>query len=130
MSTRLLRCGAAANALVFVPFNPLQRAGPIFANHDTPMLRTLATKEAAHPRNWLVDATLPGAVQVGLGFRAIQHVLIAPQLSFFREKFPDLPPDQFNAIFNRYAHIQLDPGISAPYVPQGDVVRVPVAPFQ
>jgi hypothetical protein len=130
---RLLLCGAVSNALVFVPFNPLQKAGPIFAKHDTPPLRALAAKQAVHPKQWLVtrdlDGALHGAVLVGLGFRSIQHTLIAPQLAFFRERFPDLPRDQFNQIFNRYAFIILDPAVTAPTVPQNDVILVPPAAF-
>jgi len=127
---RLLLCGAVSNALVFVPFNPLQKAGPIFAKHDTAALRALASKQALHPKQWLVARDLQGAVLVGLGFRSIQHALIAPRLVFFRERFPDLPPDQFNAIFNRYANIILDPAVTTPTAPQNDVILVPPAAFE
>jgi hypothetical protein len=126
----LLLSAALSNALVYVPFNPLQQAGPIFAAHDTPLLRTLRAKQAAHPRQWLVDQRLTGAVAPGLGFRSVQHTLLAPQLAFFRERFPDIPPDQFNTIFNRTAHIVLDGTITTPSLLQTDVVRVPFAPFE
>jgi hypothetical protein len=126
----LLLSGALSNALVFVPFNPLQKAGPIFAQHDTPLLRILQTKQAAHPKHWLVDQRLTGAIAPGLGFRSVQHTLLAPQLAFFRERFPDIPPDPFNTIFNRTAHIVLDETIATPSLLQTDVVRVPIAPFQ
>jgi hypothetical protein len=127
---RLLLCGAVSNALVFVPYNPLQKAGPIFAKHDTPMLRALAAKQAAHPKQWLVAREFMGAVSTGLGFRSVEHTLIAPRLAFFRERFPDLPPDQFNQIFNRYAFIVLDPAVTTPTVPQNDVILVPFAAFE
>jgi hypothetical protein len=126
----LLLCGALSNALVFVPFNPLQKAGPIFAPPDTPLLRTLRAKQAAHPRLWLVDQTLSGAIAPGLGFRSVQHVLLVPQLAFFRARFPDLAPEQFNTIFNRSAHIVLDKTITVPHLQQTDVIRVPFAPFE
>jgi hypothetical protein len=126
----LLLCGAVSNALVFVPYNPLQKAGPIFAQHDTPYLRALAAKQAAHPKQWLVARELQGSVMVGLGFRSIQHALIAPRLSFFRERFPDLPPDRFNQIFNRYANVILDASVTAPTVPQNDVILVPFEAFE
>ena len=64
----LLLCGALSNALIFVPFNPLQRAGPIFAKYETQTMRALRAKQEAHPRKWLVANAAPGAVLVGLGF--------------------------------------------------------------
>jgi hypothetical protein len=126
----VLLCGAVSNAAIFIPFNPVQRAGPIFAKHDTPVLRAAWAKQEAHPKRWLVANIVPGAVAVGMGFRSIRHVTITPQLAFFRERFPDLPPDQFNQIFNRYAHIILDEEIKIPVVPQSDVIQVPQAPFE
>jgi hypothetical protein len=126
----LLLGGALSNALVFIPFNPVQRAGPIFAKHDTPLLRALWAKQDAHRKKWLVANVAPGAVMAGLGFRSIRHITITPQVAFFREIFPELPPEKLNIYFNRFAHIILNPALKEPVVLQGDAVEVPFAPFE
>jgi hypothetical protein len=126
----LLFCGALSNALIFVPFNPVQRAGPIFAKHDTPILRALWAKQEAHPKKWLVANAAPGAVLVGLGYRSIRHITITPQVAFFQKVFPELPPDKLNLYFNRFAHIILNPALKEPVVLQGDAIEVPQGPFE
>jgi len=125
----LLFCGALSNALIFVPFNPVQRAGPIFAKHDTPVLRDLRAKQEAHPKKWLVSNAAPGAVLVAMGFRSVRHITITPQVAFFREAFPDMPPEKLNLYFNRFAHIILDPALKEPVILTHDSVAVPQAPF-
>ena len=57
------------------------------------------------------------------------HVLLQPQLAFFRERFPNMPEQKFNAIFNRYAHIIPVVG-GEPSVPHADVIRIPIEPFR
>ncbi len=126
----LLLCGALSNALVFIPFNPVQRAGPIFARHDTPILRALQAKQEAHPRKWLVANAGAGATLVGLGFRSIRHVTITPQVAFFRQVFPDMPPDRLNLYFNRFTHIILNPALTEPVILTHDSIEVPQAPFE
>lgn len=125
----VLAAALLANVVAFGGFNPIQSAKPIFARHDTPMLRALAETQAAHPQGWLVVEGHAGATLNGLGFRSISHVLAAPKLAFFRPIFPAMPDDAFTAIFNRYAHIQPTPEVSEPLSPQLDVVRVPLAAF-
>ena len=71
----------------------------------------------------------PGAVLNGQGFRSVQHVLISPHLPFFRERFPEMPEAEFNAIFNRYAHIRLK-AVNAPYNPRFDMIAVPESRFR
>jgi hypothetical protein len=126
----LLLCGALSNALVFIPFNPVQRAGPIFAKHDTPILRALWAKQEAHRKKWLVANAGVGATLVGLGFRSVRYITITPQVAFFREVFPDMPPDKLNLYFNRFAHIVLDPSLTEPVILTNDSVAVPQAPFE
>ena len=126
----LLLCGALSNSLVFIPFNPVQRAGPIFAKHDTPILRALSAKQEAHPKKWLVANAGAGATLVGLGFRSIRHITITPQVAFFRQVFPDMPPDKLNLYFNRFTHIILDPALKEPVILTHDSVAVPQAPFE
>ena len=62
---------------------------------------------------------------------SIRHISITPQIAFFREVFPDMPPDKLNFYFNRFAHIILDPALKEPVIltPSHDSVAVPQAPF-
>jgi hypothetical protein len=118
-----------ANIALFGAFNPLLSAREIFAIRRTPVTERLAKMERDDPRGWLVTPAFPGAVLNGQGFRSIQHVLLSPQLRFFRAYFPEMPDDKFNAVFNRYAHIHLgSPG--EPVNPASDVVDVPLSRFR
>lgn len=125
----LFGASIAINAVVFIRFNPLQSAKPIFNIPETRIIRDLKDSQQRTPGGYLVAAGFPGAVLNGLGFRSVAHVLIAPRLEVFRQHFPYMDAGEFNAIFNRFAHIQLanDP---VPISPQADVIRVPWRVFE
>ena len=124
----LLVACVAVNIAGFGWINPLQSAKPIFANIDTPVMDGFRDLQQRDPRHWLVASGMPGATLNGLGFRSVNHVLIAPQLAFFRPYFPELGDAKFNNIFNRYARIELAP-VNEPYVAANDLIFVPIAPF-
>lgn len=119
-----------ANAGGFGRFNPLQRADVIFREPSSAQAGRIAAIAREHPENWVVEGHLPpGAVLGGLGFRSVPHVLIRPQLAFFRARFPDMDAVAFNHVFNRYAHVSVVPGLSEPRTPQLDVIQIPPEPF-
>ncbi|UUX49597.1 GtrA family protein [Nisaea acidiphila] len=132
----MLAASACAGALVYGTYNPLQSSYPIFHRPDHPGAEAFRSYQEANPENLLLIREVPGSILNAWGYRSVQHVLVSPQLEFFRERFPKLPEKQFNRIFNRYAHIQLtDEPI--PYVPmpapgviQHDVIRVPMVAFE
>jgi hypothetical protein len=129
----VLACAALSNAIFFVSYNPLQRAGPIFEPHDTPALRQLAEAQRANRHGWLLDKLpLPihGSVLNGLGFRAISHTLISPQLQFFRERFPSLLDQELIGTFNRYAHVTVVDQIDRPRLVSPDAIIVPRGAFE
>ena len=126
----VLACAALSNVVFFASYNPVQLAGPIFAKHDTDVMRVLAAMQAAHPRGWLIDAPPAGAILNGLGFRAIKHSLLAPQLAFFRQRFPNLDEAEFNTIFNRYAHVAVSRSIDRPRLLATDGILVPYRAFE
>jgi hypothetical protein len=130
ISLAILTCAMLSNAIVFATYNPLQHAAPIFAKHDTPFLRALAEQQARDPRHWLLASTPVGTSLNGLGFRAIEHTLIAPQLAFFRKIFPEMPDAEFNHMFNRYAHIHLDSSVDRPTLSNQDLISVPLSAFE
>jgi hypothetical protein len=114
-----------ANIALFGFFNPLFSAREIFVSRDTPVMRSLEQMQREDPRGWLVAGNYAGAILNGQGFRSIQHVVLSPHLSFFREFFPEMPEARFNNIFNRYAHIRLS-NASQPSSPGPDMVIVPI----
>jgi hypothetical protein len=126
----VIACATLSNAILFISYNPGQRAGPIFAKHDTAIMRELAERQRNNPHHWLVESTFPGSVLNGLGFRAITQFLIAPQLAFFRQRFPELSDADFNYVFNRFAHIDVAPNINRPSTPYPDVIQVPAQAFE
>jgi hypothetical protein len=119
---------ALMNVFAFAGFNPLQSAGPIFQVPDTALIQDLRKEATASPDGVLVDPRFFGATLNGLGFRSVAHTLLAPRLAIFHRYFPDMDPDRFNLVFNRYAHIVLtqDP---LPNVPRPDVIEVPTEVF-
>ena len=127
MRALLVAC-LAVNIAGFGWINPLQSAKPIFAKIDTPVMKAFRDIQGRDPRHWLVASGMPGATLNGLGFRSVGHVLIAPQLAFFRPYFPELDEAKFNRIFNRYARIELGPA-DEPYVAANDAIVVPIARF-
>lgn len=119
----------AASIISYGGYNPIQLAGPIFKRPDTAAMKALDGLQARNPDGWLVVPGYPGAVLNGWGYRSVSHVLIAPQLAFFRERFPEMSDAEFNHVFNRYAHVQLSYA-DVPDTPQGDVLRVPITAFR
>lgn len=119
----LLFTVAWINVYAFGRFNPLQPAGPIFEVPETDILHDLREKAAASG-GVLYDMQSFGATLNGLGFRAVSHVLMAPQLTLFRSYFPVMDAERFNRIFNRYAQIRLAEK-PMPDVPHADVIDVP-----
>jgi hypothetical protein len=124
----LLLAVAAVNAYVFARFNPIQPARPIFNIPETEIIRDL---RAAAEENGgvLVESHYLAATLNGLGFRSVSHTLMSPQLKLFREYFPTVPDDEFNSIFNRFAHVHAvdDPWPSAR---GSQEIRVPSEPFR
>jgi hypothetical protein len=140
LRTWVLAVAAAANVVSFGGVNPLQSSQPIFAHHDTPLLAQLFEEQQAHPRGWLVRGGFPGSVLNGMGLSAVNHMLILPEVDFFREFFPELPEDELQSIFNRYGMISParrvpleGGGYSAPLRrprPMMTAVWVPERPFR
>lgn len=125
----LLATIALINMYEFGRFNPLQRAEPIFHTPQTATLIQLKEEERSTPGHILLDPRFFGATLNGMGFRSVVHTLPIPQLGFFRHHFPAMRSEQFNFIFNRYAHIQLSLE-AKPNTPSDDVVRVPIEVFE
>lgn len=121
---------AYTGVLTFGAFNPFQQAFPIFDIPSTPFQEAARQKAVASPNGWAVVPGSTGALLSGAGIPAINHTLRAPELTFFRTFFPDLPESEFNQVFNRYAHIVPVEGIVRPVLMQNDVIRVPISPFQ
>lgn len=126
----LLFGGAALSGLItFGTFNPLQQAYPIFDLPNSPFLEEVRASAKSNPNGWAAMPGSYGATLNGAGIPAINHVLLYPQLEFFRNIFPDLDETTFNQAFNRYEHISLKPDVEQPYPPQNDLVIVPIEPF-
>lgn len=124
----LFAAAAITGLMTFGTFNPLQPAHLIFNLPDTPLQEQLRKQTQGNPNGWAVVPGMYGALLNGAGISAINHTLMAPQLEFFRRIFPDLPSEQFNQTFNRYAHIVPQEGVE-PHSPHSDVAVVPIEPF-
>jgi len=127
-ATLLVGAAMIGNAVGFGGFNPIQSAWPIFHRPETTTTQTLADRQATHPQGWLAVPGYLGGVLNGWGFRSVSHVLILPQVAFFRQHLPELSEAEIQRVFNRYGHIILQ-DVTAPDVPQGDVIVVPLARF-
>lgn len=114
-----------SGVIAFGGYNPLQSAWPIFHRPPSPVADQLAIEQAQDPRGWVVNADVDGAILNGWGFRSVGHTVIRPQLTFFREMFPEMDPGAFNFVFNRYANVHLKP-VAEPGSPQPDVIEIPI----
>ncbi|MFM9927911.1 hypothetical protein VLK31_33425 [Variovorax sp. H27-G14] len=125
----ILAASAGAGAVVLFAFNPIQSSEPIFAQHSTPFLNSLAT-QIQEPAGVLVPQhpTLPGAALNGLGYRSVVHVTPVPALEMWRSLYPHLSREELDSTFNRYSHIHLTTD-ETPKSPQEDVVNVPLKDF-
>ena len=128
-ATVLLSMVAIINVIEFGRFNPLQPAKPIFNLPRTAVMEHLRQEAASTPGHILLDRDFFGATLNGMGFRSATHILPTPQLAFFRKYFPTMNAQQFNFVFNRYAHIQIS-GEGVPYVQALDLIRVPMEVFE
>ena len=114
------------NVVTFGLFNPVQSAYPIFSMNKAAIQQHLlasgaeTTKSGALviPGNW-------GVLVNGVGIPSFNHVLLYPQLQFFKAYFGQLPEDQFNNLFNRYEHVSFKPS-GNPQLMQPDLVRLPM----
>ena len=117
--------GMLPNFIFFSTFNPIQSTQEIFTAKNSQIVTELKKMEEGNKKGWLVFPVIPGAILNGLGLKSFTHVLIQPQLKFFRAIFPEIPEPQFNFIFNRYAHIQLN-DIQQPIVSKADAIEIPI----
>lgn len=126
---RLVLAATVITALVtFGRFNPVQSAKPIFEPRPSLVLDALRAYAGDNPHGVAVETRHYGAVIVGAGVPALNHVLLQPQLAVFRQAYPGLDPASFDQVFNRYAHIK--PEVRwAPAVLNADLIAAPPDPF-
>jgi putative flippase GtrA len=119
-----------AGVLGYGGYNPVQSSFPIFHRPDAELQAGYERLQREHPKKFLafIGGGGSGAVLNGWGFRSVAHVLIAPQMNFFREIFPRMKSKQFEVLFNRYSHISFDFNYH-PYLLQRDAVRIPIERF-
>jgi hypothetical protein len=111
--------------LTFGRFNPIQSAHAIFTRETSPFLDAVGAIGRANPSGWAAIPGVYGESINAFGVTALNHVLMQPDLAFFRKLYPAMPKSEFNAIFNRYMHVV--PGFEPrAFSPQGDVVQVPI----
>ncbi|WP_051488205.1 DUF7657 domain-containing protein [Salinivibrio socompensis] len=115
------------NIYAYGGFNPIQSAFPIFDLHTRDAVKKLEQDANKAPPHWVVETGYPGATLSGLGLNSFTSVLVQPQLELFRTLFPDMGEYAFNQVFNRYAHVILSKNVTAPTVPQDDVILIPYA---
>jgi hypothetical protein len=114
----------AIGAAIFMRFNALQSAWPIF-NLESNAVTKRFDEMASYNNGVLAVIGLPGAVGNGLGYKSLSHVLAAPQINFWKEIFPEMKSDDLNRVFNRYAHI-MPTETNIPELIQLDLVSIPV----
>lgn len=112
--------------LTFGRFNPIQRANVIFDKPVSPLIADLDAIESERNNGFFAIEGRYGAGLIGLGYPVLNHVLIYPQLDFFKKLYPNMDSDLFNSIFNRFAHIDIGSGIDSPYNQHADVINIPL----
>jgi hypothetical protein len=116
------------SAATFMLFNPVQPAGPIFKPVKTPATDLLRRYAAANPKGLTTPIGEYGALLNAQGLPAVTHVLVVPQLAYFRAAYPAMDESAFNQVFNRFAHVQLR-AIWQPKLRADDAISIPPDPF-
>jgi hypothetical protein len=124
----ILLASLVSAAATFGTFNPLQSTHAVFKLQSSPFLDAVRSLAKADQRGWTAVAGHYGAALNGLGIPVVNHVLLKPQVPFFRTAYPDMPADQLNLLFNRFAHIAVA-NATTPNSPQEDLVYVPLLDF-
>lgn len=114
-------------AVLFGRFNPLQSAWPIFNLQPNEVVKYLQQQEKKND-GVLVFPQLHAATANGLGFRSLSHTNAVPPMAFWEKHFADIPGEERNLIFNRYAHVVPDL-MPHPRLQQTDAVQVPMDRF-
>jgi hypothetical protein len=129
MRARVLLIGiTVVNIYGFGRFNPLQPARPIFQVPETDVVRELRKEGDVLVSPPVLGTTHFGAALNGLGFRSVDHVLMAPQLAFFRHFFPAMEQGKFEWIFNRYATVHAS-ARALPAATMLDTIEIPMEVF-
>lgn len=124
----LIACAAASNLLAFGGFNPIQSAKPIFHPPEIPLRASLDRLASRHERGWLVVHGSDGAWPNAWGYASVSHVLYAPALDWFRPRFPELPADEFDWLFNRTLYTFLS-ARTTPFLLGDAALSVPIDSF-
>jgi hypothetical protein len=112
--------------VVLFPFNPIQSADAIFSRHDN--IKKILDESVDEKTGVLAIDGYPGATLNGLGYKSVTHVTAVPAMNLWRSKFPNMPQEEFDEVFNRYSHVHLA-NVVKPFSPQHDVVVVPISLF-
>jgi hypothetical protein len=115
---------AIVTILLSAMINPIQGARAIFN------LRNLEiTKEyisATKFNGIVVDTIQMGGIISGLGEKSISHVLLNPNLAYFKNAYPDVLEKDFDTLFNKWLHIKVDLNSTKPNYIFLDATSLPV----
>lgn len=132
----LLAASAAAGALAFGSFNPLQKADPIFSRHDTPLTRSFEARLASGGEPFLLVPFgsgffgYSGQNLIGLGYPSIGHATFKPKVDYFRRLFPEMPHGEFERVFDNAGVFAVD-DVDRAFRRVGTIVTVmPVSRFR
>jgi hypothetical protein len=135
VNASLLAASAAVGAIAFGGFNPIQKADPIFAPHDTALTRAFEARLSESRSPYLLVPFGSGFFGhsgqnlIGLGYPSIGHATFRPKVEYFRRLFPDLPAGEFKRIFDNAGVFAVD-DVDHPYRRTGTLVTiVPMRPF-
>jgi hypothetical protein len=110
----------------FYGYNPIQSASVIFDRETTLVTKALDTLISKDDQFILEVPGFPGATLNGWGYPSVSHVLLTPELNFWKDVFPDLSEKHRNHLFNRYAIIEVSRKVEKPALVSADSVRIPV----
>jgi len=114
------------NVMAFAGFNPIQSTHDIFSIPEDPKVLALKAYVEESNLEGLAISRHTAAAASGLSIPTYNHVLLTPQLDFFREEFPDLDDTTFNTVFNRYTHVAFNSKIDEPKLVQADYIELPM----
>jgi hypothetical protein len=133
-NTALLASAAALGLMSFGTFNPIQSTTPIFEKPNTSVTAALDQRLDRDGRGYLL---LPwgesffahtGLPLIGLGYPSLSYSTFDPALDLWSKVYPEVPPDQFRAVFNNAGSLGFGDVPAPRWMPI--FAEAPMAPFQ
>ncbi len=115
------------NIVSFSHFNPMQQASDIFSQDIKTKVEALKSELTLSNENLAAyeGTKAVSAALSGIGLPTLHHAFMSPEQEFFEKKYPDLPAQKSNRLFNRFAKVGTVESFVVPELIAADLIGLP-----